>query len=520
MEKRPDPAATAGDDQALHDLQVADARWQAVLGTNRDAIVAIDRAGSITLFNRAAEQVFGYSAQEVLGHNVAKLMPPPYCDEHDEYLRRYQETGEPHAIGRIRSVRGRRKNGETFPLELSVSESRLGNEVLYTAILRDTSERVATEEALRYERDFAERLIDTAQVIVLVADREARVIRHNAFLERLSGRRLEDVSGADWLTTFVAARDRARLRARFADALRTGERGGDVGALVGHDGSERQVEWNMKTLLDSEGNVSGLLCIGTDITERLAAQIDLREMQRVSQERARLADIGAITAKVVHDLGNPLAALSMQAQLILRRARRGDVQPAAPVQQPAEQILQTIRRLEGLVHEFTGFARDQRLNVKDVPIEPLLSSCVELWQALAAEHKIVLEFSDHADVHSVRGDEVMLRRVLDNLIKNAIEAIGEGPGEVSIETHVPIAGKIRIVIADSGSGVPEGVDVFKLFETTKAEGTGIGLAVAKQIIAAHGGVIDHAPRAPKGTVFRIELPIDGPTKLTTSRSAR
>ncbi len=517
MRKRSDVAA--GADQALYDLQVAEARWRAVLGTIRDAIIAIDRTGSITVFNPAAEQVFGYGADEVLGQNVTMLMPQPYRDEHDEYLRRYQRTGEAHAIGRIRLVEGRRKSGETFPLELSVSESRLGSEVLYTAILRDTSQRVATEAALRYERDFAERLIDTAQVVVLVVDAEGRIMRHNAFMERLSGRRLDAVAGADWLVTYIAPRDRARLRSRCADALRTGELRGDVGTLIGRDGSERQIEWSMKTLLDAEGRVSGLLYIGADITERLAAQLELRELQRVSQERGRLADIGAITAKVVHDLGNPLAALSMQAQLILRRARRGDFQPAAPVQQPAEQILQTLRRLEGLVHEFTDFARDQRLHLRDIRIEPFLSSCVELWQALATERRIVLEFSDHARVEKVRGDEVMLRRVLDNLIKNAIEAIDEGPGAVRIETHVPIAGKISIVVADSGSGVPPGVDVFKLFETTKAQGTGIGLAVAKQIIAAHGGVIDHCPRAPRGTAFRIELPIDGPTKLTTTRSA-
>src|SRR5262245_16892430 len=513
MRERPDGAAKG--EQALHDLQVADARWQAVLGTIRDAIISIDRCGVITLFNPAAEQVFGYTAEEVLGQNVTMLMPPPYCDEHDDYLRCYQRTGEARAIGRIRSVQGRRKSGATFPVELSVSESRVGSEVLYTAILRDTSERVATEAALRYERDFAERLIDTAEVIVLVVDVAGRVVRHNAFMERLSGRRLDAVAGADWVNTFIAPRDRVRLRAGCAEALRTGELRGDVGALVSHDGNERQIEWSKKTLLDSDRQVSGLLCIGTDITERLAAQHELRELQRVSQERGRLADIGAITAKIVHDFGNPLAALSMQAQLLLRRARRGDFQPAAPVQQPAEQILQTLRRLEGLVREFTDFARDQRLNVQDIEIEPFLTSCVELWQALASERRIALQFSDHAGVQTVRGDEVMLRRVLDNLIKNAIDAIGDGPGEVTIETHVPIAGKIGIVVADTGSGVAQGVDVFKLFETTKADGTGIGLAVAKQIIAAHGGLIDHCPRAPKGTTFRLELPVDGPPKLTT-----
>jgi two-component system sensor kinase FixL len=512
MRTRAEVAAKGG--QALHDLQIADVRWQAILGTIRDAIIAIDRRGSITLFNPAAEQVFGYRAEEVLGHKVSLLMPEPYRSEHDAYMQRYHETGERRAIGRIRLVEGRRKNGDTFPLELSVSESRLGSEVLYTAILRDTSPRIATEQALRYERDFAERLIDTAQVIVLVVDAEGRVVRHNAFMERLSGRRLDEVVGADWLTTFIAARDQARLRACCTAASRTGDLRGNIGNLVSHDGRERQIEWSMKTVLDAAGEVSGLLCIGVDITERLAAEAELRELQRVAHERGRLADIGAITAKVVHDLGNPLAALSMQAQLILRRARRGDFQPAAPVQQPAEQILQTLRRLEDLVHEFTDFARDQRLKVQDIHLERFLASCVELWQALATDHGIALALSNQAGVRSVRADEVMLRRVLDNLIKNAIEAIGAGPGEVIIETRVSPSGRIGILVSDTGPGVPDGVDVFTLFETTKAEGTGIGLAVAKQIIAAHGGVIDHSPHSPRGTTFRIELPIDGPTKHT------
>lgn len=90
--------------QGLHDLQVDSARWRAVLGTMPDAIVAIDSQGRITLFNAVAEQIFGYPADEVLGQNVAILMPPPYRDEHDGYIRRYERTGEARAIGRIRSV--------------------------------------------------------------------------------------------------------------------------------------------------------------------------------------------------------------------------------------------------------------------------------------------------------------------------------------------------------------------------------------------------------------------------------
>lgn len=364
------------DAEALHDLQIADARWRVVFNTARDAIISIDADGVITLFNPAAEQVFGYRADEVLGRNVSMLMPAPYDLQHDAYIRRYQRTGEARAIGRIRAVQALRRSGEVFPIELSVSESRLGAEVLYTAILRDVSEQ--------------------------------------------------------------------------------------------------------------------------------------RELQRVVRERERLADIGAITAKIVHDLGNPLAALSMQAQLLLRRARRGDFSPVSKVQDPAEQILQTLRRLESLVREFMEFAREQRPAIRPIHLDVFLRSCVDMWRPLAHERGIELRLEDTEVLPEIRGDEVMLRRVLDNLVKNAIEAIDAGPGEVVIAARVPTTGKISLSVADSGPGVQEGLDVFRLFETTKSEGTGIGLAVAKQIVTAHGGIIGHCAREPHGAVFLIELPLSGP----------
>jgi len=167
------------------------------------------------------------------------------------------------------------------------------------------------------------------------------------------------------------------------------------------------------------------------------------------------------------------------------------------------------------VREFTDFARDQRLAPTDIDLAAFLRSFLDLWQALAAERGITLRLVDRAQARRLRADEVMLRRVLDNLIKNAVDAIGAGPGEITIETELPRAGRISIAVGDSGAGVPDGVDVFKLFETTKADGTGIGLAVATQIVAAHGGVIEHFPRAPWGTTFRIELPIEGPARHTT-----
>jgi len=242
-----------------------------------------------------------------------------------------------------------------------------------------------------------------------------------------------------------------------------------------------------------------------DVTERRRAEAQVLELQKLAQERERLADIGAITAKIAHDLGNPLSGLSMQAQLISQRARRDPMLSA--VAKPAELLVSEVRRLEGLIREFLTFAREQRLDLREIHVSSFLRKALDVWQLVASTHQIRLELDNASGVEQIEVDEAKLRRVLDNLLKNAIEAIGEGPGEVKIAVTLAGADKLRISVEDSGCGLPEGIQVFRLFETTKAHGSGLGLAVSKQIVLAHGGDLHFDSRKPQGTVFHIELPL-------------
>ena len=363
---------------ALRTLELSEARWQAVLAAARDAIIGIDPGGTVTLFNQAAEEIFGYATAEVIGKNVTMLMPPLYAEQHDQYLEHYRTTRRPKAIGRIREVEARRKSGDVFPIELSVSEARVGRHVLYSAIIRDVS-------------------------------------------------------------------------------------------------------------------------------ERRRAQAELIEAHKLAHQRERLADVGAITAKIVHDIGNPLAGLLMQAQLIVRRAQRSDVPSTQAMREPADRIISTVSRLDNLVKEFMTFAREQRLALADVVLPQFLQEAVSFWQPVAAARTIAIDFDpDHGGV--VQADEKQLRRVLDNLLKNAIEAIDQGPGRVIVLVAAPTEQTVRISVADTGPGFPETIEGFRLFETTKAGGTGLGLAVARQIMLAHGGGIEFAQFSPHGTVFHLDLP--------------
>ena len=130
-------------------LLANEARYRAIVDTAVDAILVINEVGVVSAFNPAAERLFGYGAAEVVGRNIRMLMPEPYHSGHDGYLERYRTTGERRIIGIGREVEGLRKDGSTFPLELSVAEWRAGDERFFTGVMRDITERVQAAEMQR-----------------------------------------------------------------------------------------------------------------------------------------------------------------------------------------------------------------------------------------------------------------------------------------------------------------------------------------------------------------------------------
>jgi two-component system sensor kinase FixL len=148
----------------LAQLRNSEARLRSVVESAVDGIVVIDATGIVEAFNRGAERQFGYGASEVIGRNVSLLMPSPYHEEHDGYLARYLRTGEARIIGIGREVTARRKDGTTFPAQLSVGEMSLAGERKFTGIIHDLSARVRAEAQLR-EQAALVRLGEMAAVI-------------------------------------------------------------------------------------------------------------------------------------------------------------------------------------------------------------------------------------------------------------------------------------------------------------------------------------------------------------------
>ena len=136
-------------ERAAEELRRAEEQSRSVVENVLDGIITIDERGVVQSFNPAAERLFGYPACEVIGQNVKVLMPDPYRLGHDGYIAHYLRTGEAKIIGIGREVKGRRKDSSTFPMDLAVSEFRLGERRHFTGIVRDITERKRAEEALR-----------------------------------------------------------------------------------------------------------------------------------------------------------------------------------------------------------------------------------------------------------------------------------------------------------------------------------------------------------------------------------
>jgi diguanylate cyclase (GGDEF)-like protein/PAS domain S-box-containing protein len=164
----------------------------AIMDAAVDAIICINDKGIVELFNQAAERIFQYSSDEVIGKNISMLMPEPYKREHDSYLQHYQSTGEKKIIGVGREAVALRKNGEVFPIELSVSETLVSGKAVYAGIVRDITRRKKTEAELIQHRDHLELLVEERTNELSKANEALQKLANVDGLTQISNRRYFD----------------------------------------------------------------------------------------------------------------------------------------------------------------------------------------------------------------------------------------------------------------------------------------------------------------------------------------
>lgn len=478
------------------ELRDSNERLRTIIDSAVDGIIVIDAKGRIEAFNRGAERLFGYPASDVTGRNVSMLMPSPYHEEHDSYLDRFLTTGEARIIGIGRAVIGRRRDGTTFPLHLSVGEMSIGGDRKFTGMLHDLSERGRLEEQLRTSEARWRAVIECAVDGIIVIDAHGRVEAFNPAAERLFGYTESEVIGSN-VKMLMPSPYHEEHDTYLARYLGTGVRkiigtGREVTGLR-KDGTTFPLHLSV-----GEMKVKGVQKF-TGIVHDLGERVRLEERLR---EQTTLARLGEMAAVIAHEVKNPLAGIRGAIQVIGGRLPAESKDAAM-----AKEIISRIDALNVLMKDLLLFARPPQPHPIPVEITTLITATADLLVDDPAFTNVRVKVDGTSP--PLLADPELLKIVFVNLLVNGAQAMPAG-GTIRVSIDA-VDGSCRIAFNDSGPGIPADVrqKIFTPFFTTKARGTGLGLPTAKRLVEAHRGNIAIACPAAGGTIVTVQLPAQG-----------
>jgi two-component system, NtrC family, nitrogen regulation sensor histidine kinase NtrY len=261
---------------------------------------------------------------------------------------------------------------------------------------------------------------------------------------------------------------------------------------LARDGQERHLAVVATALVGGGGEPEGVVLVLDDVTPLIRAQ--------------KVAAWREVARRLAHEIKNPLTPIQLSAERLRRHFSSAPPQARALVDECTETIIGEVESLKGLVDEFSQFARMPSPRTVPTDLAQLVTDTIALYNGIFTDVRIEQRFAP--GVPLVRLDPEQIRRVIINLVDNAVEAM-ERRGQIVVETQLDAANNVvRVIVADDGPGIPpaEREKLFLPYYSTKRRGSGLGLAIVRRIIAEHGGSIDVGDNTPQGTRFTIELP--------------
>jgi two-component system nitrogen regulation sensor histidine kinase NtrY len=261
---------------------------------------------------------------------------------------------------------------------------------------------------------------------------------------------------------------------------------------LAREGQELHLAAVATALVGDSGAAEGVVLVLDDVTPLIRAQ--------------KVAAWREVARRLAHEIKNPLTPIQLSAERLRRHFAGAPPQAKALVDECTQTIVGEVESLKGLVDEFSQFARMPSPRTVPTDLAQLITDTVALYNGIFTDVRIDQRFA--AGVPLVRLDPEQIRRVVINLVDNAIEAM-ERRGQIVVETQLDAANSVvRVFVADNGPGIPAGEreKLFLPYYSTKRRGSGLGLAIVRRIIAEHGGSIDVGDNTPRGTRFTIELP--------------
>ncbi len=468
-------------------------RLKSILDNTVDGIITIDELGNIETFNMACEKMFGYQAQEVIGKNVKILMPDPYQAEHDEYLQNYRTTGVKKIIGIGREVSGKRKDGQIFPIDLSVSEVKIHGRRIFSGIVRDISE---VQEA---QKRLAAILDNTVDGLITI-DQWGSIETFNKACEGIFGYKADEVLGKN-VKILMPEPYSKEHDSYLSNYHRTGEK-----KIIGIG---REVKGKKKdgTTFPIDLSISEVEVMGRKIYSGIVRNIAERkqaeeEIMRSNEELERFAYIAS------HDLQEPLRMVYNFTHLL-------DEEYGAGMDGQAKEymrfILDSSLRMQNMVADLLEYSR---IGSEDAGLSEF--SCAEQIAVVLENLENSIKDSGAvitvAPLPKIHGNALRFSRLVQNLISNAIKYC-DGSKNPQINIHAEDSETHWVFrIQDNGIGIkPEFLKqifiIFKRLHNKKEySGTGIGLAVCKKIVESFGGEIWAESEYGKGSTFCFTVP--------------
>jgi PAS domain S-box-containing protein len=494
---------------ALHgDLLAREKKIRRLVDANIVGIIIWEVEGRIIEANDEFLRMVGYDREDLAAGRLHRttLTPPEWRD------RDARTVAELRRIGTAQPFEKEylRKDGSRVPVLIggALFEEGTGQGV---GFVLDLTERKRAVEALRKSEERFRTLVQFSFDVYWETDAQHRFV-HQEFAESLAD---APASGSEigkrrWEVPYLEPDEQAWRKHREMLAAHLPFRDFEL-ARPAPDGGKRYVSVSGMPVFDETGSFVGYRGVGRHITERRLAEEALRAMQAELAHVNRVTTMGQLTASIAHEVNQPIAAMVTNAQAALRWLRAqppdlGEVRDSlGRIVEDGKRAGDVIGGIRALINKLPP--RKDRFDLNEAVLE-----MVALTRSEVLNHGILLQTGLAPGLPAVDGDRTQLQQVILNLILNAIEAMGgidEGARELRINTERAVAGGVLVTVRDSGPGLdPEEVEeVFTAFYTTKPKGMGMGLAICRSMVEAHGGKMWASANKPRGAVFQFTLPL-------------
>lgn len=473
--------------RSLVALQGSEARYRAIVETQSELVCRNLPDTTLTFVNEAYCRFFGRPREHLIGRKFLELLPQQSWDPVRSRLQRLSRTS-PTVVHEHEVLLPDGRIGWQQWVNTAIFDDK-GRLVELQGIGRDITALKLAELTLRQSDERFQLVLRATNDLIFDWD-----IVRGALWTSADGRWSEPrVRGEPWTLDSWGAdiheQDRGRVLRELAAALAGPGQAWEVEYRRQQaDGQVTYVCERGYILRDPGGKAIRMIGSRSDISDRKRLDEANRSLSRI----ARLATIGEITASIAHELNQPLAAILNNAEaglLMLPPDEAGDDQIRAIL----EDIKRDNLRASEVIHRLRPLLRNREVRREPVEIDKVVEAAVELARAESRRRQVTIDVSCQSG-STVQGDRSQLQQVLLNLLLNSLDALGDAPEPlrtITVSTQCAEHGRVCISVADNGCGIaPEQLDkIFDSFVTTKADGMGLGLAIARSIVNAHGGRI-------------------------------